>query len=461
VTGSTYSISFVGTSLRLYAAVASHHGFGAVSIDGGPESDVDFYSATRLEQALVYATPTLSNTTHTVKIRVTGRKNPASTDFVVTADRADIVGTFVAPTPTPTPVATPTPTVAPTPVPTATPTPAPTASPAPLPLGAPSPIHVSGNKLVNAAGQTVTLHGVNRPGTDYACIQGWGFIDGPSDAASVAAIKSWKGVNVVRVLMNEDCWLGINGSPAAYSGGVYQQFIKNWVSLLNQNGLYVILEIQWSAPGGGLATGQQPMLDMDHAPTMWTQVATAFKGNNAVIFEPHNEPYPDNNQNTTAAWTCWRDGGSCSGVGFQAAGAQTMVNTIRATGATNVIGLTGVQYANAMTGWLAYKPNDPLNNLAADWHVYNFNRCMTVSCYDAEIAPVAAAVPVIATEIGCDPYDGPFMTSLMNWLDAHGVSYVAWAWDTWGAANSLLSGYDGTPQSPYGVLVKNHLAALP
>ena len=89
VTGSTYSVTFVGTSLRFYSAVDSHHGIGAVSIDGGPESDVDFYSATRLEQALVYATPTLSNTPHTVTMRVTGRKNPASTDFVVTADRAD------------------------------------------------------------------------------------------------------------------------------------------------------------------------------------------------------------------------------------------------------------------------------------------------------------------------------------------------------------------------------------
>jgi endoglucanase len=223
----------------------------------------------------------------------------------------------------------------------------------------------------------------------------------------------------------------------------------------------VIVEIQWSAPGTQLATGQSPMLDMDHAPAFWTQVATAFKGNDAVIFEPHNEPYPDNNQDTVAAWTCWRDGGSCSGVGYQAAGMQTMVNTIRATGATNVIGLTGVQYGNAMSRWLTYKPNDPLNNLAADWHIYNFNPCMTTSCYDSTIAPVAAVVPLIATEIGCDPYDGPWMTTLMNWLDAHGASYLAWAWDNWGAANSLLVSYDGTPESPYGVLVKNHLAALP
>jgi len=324
----------------------------------------------------------------------------------------------------------------------------------------PSPLHVSGNNLVNALGQRVLLHGVNRVGTDYACVQGWGFIEGPSDLTAVLAIKNWTGVNSVRVLMNEDCWLGINGSPAAYSGAAYQQFIKDWVSLLNSNGLYVIVEIQWSAPGTQLATGSQPMPDMDHSPAFWTQVATAFKGNNSIIFEPFNEPYPDNNQDTLAAWICWRDGGTCPGVGYQAAGMQTLVNTIRATGATNVIGLGGVQYSNTLTRWLTYKPNDPLNNLAADWHVYNFNWCMTVACYDAQVAPVAAVVPLIATEIGCDPYDGAWMTTLMNWLEAHGASYTVWAWSAWGNANSLLASWDGTPSSPYGLLVKNHLATL-
>jgi hypothetical protein len=376
-------------------------------------------------------------------MRVTGRKNAASSGYVVTADRADIVGTFVAPTPAPTPVATPTPTLAPPPV------------------GAPSPIHVSGNMLVNGNGQRVVLHGVNRPGTDYACVQGWGFIDGPSDAASVAAMKTWKGVNAVRVLLNEDCWLAINGSPAAYSGAVYQQWIKNWVSLLNSNGLYVFLDLQWTGAGSTLATTQQPMPNMDHSPAFWTSVANTFKGNGAVIFEPFNEPYPDNQQDSTAAWTCWRDGGSCSGVPFQAAGMQTLVNAIRATGATNVIALGGVSYSNALSHWLQYKPSDPLNNLTAVWHIYNMNTCNTTSCYDSTVAPVAASVPLTATEVGATPYDGNWMTMTMNWLDAHSASYLAWAWDTWGADNSLLVNYDGTPESPYGILVKNHFAALP
>ena len=37
-----------------------------------------------------------------------------------------------------------------------------------------------GNKLFDGKGQQVKLHGVNRSGTEYACIQGWGIFDGPN-----------------------------------------------------------------------------------------------------------------------------------------------------------------------------------------------------------------------------------------------------------------------------------------
>ena len=61
------------------------------------------------------------------------------------------------------------------------------------------------------------FHGVNRSGTEYACVQGWGLFDGPNTAQSVAAIARWH-VNIVRVLLNEDCWLGINGIKPQYAG---------------------------------------------------------------------------------------------------------------------------------------------------------------------------------------------------------------------------------------------------
>lgn len=321
-------------------------------------------------------------------------------------------------------------------------------------------LHVMGHQIQNGNGQEVRIHGVNRSGSEYACVQGYGFFDGPADAASIQAIKSWK-VNAIRIPLNEDCWLGINGAPAAYSGAAYRTAIANYVSLVTGAGLAAIVDLHWSAPGTSLASSQQPMADRDHAPTFWAQVAAAFKGNSSVIFELYNEPYPDSNQDTAAAWACWQSGGTCPGVPFVAAGMQELLDAVRGTGATNVVLLGGVQYSNSLTGWLAHKPTDATGNLAAAWHVYNFNICSTTGCYDTNAGPVLSSVPVVATEIGEDDCQGGWTSTLTGWLDAHGGSYVPWTWNTWGTCLSLITAYDGTPKAPYGQTYHDHLSALP
>ena len=104
----------------------------------------------------------------------------------------------------------------------------------------------------------MTLRGVNRSGTEFACVNegGFGFSLGPIDQAAVDAIKSWR-ANVVRLPLNEQCWLGINGINPAYSGANYRTAIAAYVDLLNRSGLYVILDLHWSAPGEELATLDQ------------------------------------------------------------------------------------------------------------------------------------------------------------------------------------------------------------
>src|SRR5947209_7590382 len=116
-------------------------------------------------------------------------------------------------------------------------------------------VRIAGNHFVDGAGRTVRLLGVNRSGTEYECMANNGFFDGPGDAASVAAMASWN-IDAVRVPLNEDCWLGINGAPAAYSGTNYRNAIAGYVSRLHAAGMYAIVDLHWNAQGSLPADGR-------------------------------------------------------------------------------------------------------------------------------------------------------------------------------------------------------------
>ncbi|AEW99855.1 cellulase family glycosylhydrolase [Streptantibioticus cattleyicolor] len=335
--------------------------------------------------------------------------------------------------------------------------------------GAPQ-LHVSGNQLADSSGKTITLHGVNRSGAEFSCVQGTGIFDGPTDQTSVTAMTSWH-ISAVRVPLNEDCWLGLPDVNSAYAGGNYINAVKSYVSLLERNGLDVILDLHWTdgvytGPSSGCssttATCQKPMPDAAEAVPFWTSVANAFKGDDAVLFDLFNEPYPERATGSEASgWNCWLDGGTCPGIGYQVAGMQTLVDAVRGTGADNVVMLGGLAYANDLTSWLDHEPTDPDHNLVASWHSYNFNSCADDTCWADQIAPVAARVPLVTGELGENDCGTGYLGSLLPWLDTHGVSYLAWTWNTWDCSSgpALISDYDGTATA-YGAGYKAHLAAL-
>jgi endoglucanase len=101
----------------------------------------------------------------------------------------------------------------------------------------------------------------------------------------------------------------------------------------------------------------------------------------------------------------------------------------------------------------------------AEAHIYGKNVCSTTACFDSQLAPVAASVPMIFGETG-ESYDdsscgGTNVTTFMNWADAHGVGYEPWTWNTWGTCGSLISSWSGTPANTYGTAVRTHLLGLP
>ena len=318
-------------------------------------------------------------------------------------------------------------------------------------------IRIVGNHFVDGGGRPVRMLGVNRSGTEYECMDGRGPFDGPSDAASIAVMASWH-INTVRVPLNEDCWLGINGAPAAFSGAAYRDAIVAYVRRLHDAGLYAIVDLHWSAQGTLPADGKtgqgRKMADRDHAPAFWRSVGTTFRSDPAVVFDLFNEPHD-------ISWDCWQKGCTTqdpTGT-WQVAGYQSLLDAVRASGASNPVLVAGNRWAGDLRGW-PHGVQDPMHQLAASWHVYSPGPRLD-SLRDLVVRPVAAAYPVVAAEFGEKDCAPSWAHDFMDWADHAGISYVAWTWDSWSDCGNpvLITAYDGTPTA-YGSAVRDHLAAL-
>lgn len=324
-----------------------------------------------------------------------------------------------------------------------------------LGTGAAVGVRVVGNRLVDTAGQPVRLAGVSRSGTEYACVQRWGIFDGASDARSVAVMASW-GINAVRIPLNEDCWLGINGVPAKFSGAAYRTAITSYVRLLDSAGMVAVLDLHWSAPGREPATGQQQMPDASHSVAFWRSVAATVRTDRNVVFDLFNEPYG-------VSWSCWRSGcripASGGHASWRAVGMQQLLGAVRGAGATQPVMLAGLAWAGDLSKWSAYVPHDPAHQLIASFHAYNFSGCNSAACWNRTVAPVAQHVPVVTGELGQNTCNAAFPERYMDWADAHGVSYLAWSWDTWGCPDGLIASYSGRP-TKWGAAYRARLRQL-
>jgi hypothetical protein len=140
---------------------------------------------------------------------------------------------------------------------------------------------------------------------------------------------------------------------------------------------------------------------------------------------------------------------------------QTLLNTVRATGATQPVLAEGLNWANDLSQWLNYEPSDPTHQLVASAHLYSFNQCNTPSCWNSTYSPVASKVPLVTGEIGESDCASGFVQSYMEWADLVGVSYLAWSWNTADCSSgpALISSYSGAP-TPFGAGYHDHLGAL-
>jgi hypothetical protein len=142
---------------------------------------------------------------------------------------------------------------------------------------------------------------------------------------------------------------------------------------------------------------------------------------------------------------------------------QSLVNTVRATGATQPILLGGLQWANDLSQWLQQKPNDPANSLLASFHLYDNAGCVAFACWNDTLLPVAHRVPVLTTELGERDCAHTFIDPYMAWADPNRIGYLGFTWEAWanGCAGgpTLITAYDGTPTN-FGIGLRDHLTAI-
>ncbi|HVY22949.1 MAG TPA: cellulase family glycosylhydrolase [Steroidobacteraceae bacterium] len=374
-------------------------------------------------------------------------------------------------------------------------------------------IRIDGNKFRNERGEIVQLRGVNLMGMEYIAIAG---VSPANPLPTVVdstwgALHQWR-VNVIRIPLNEISYLGLKcvwpftGPVFRKAGNIhdadpghnYKKRLKEIVDRATAENLYVILDLHATAPddysnaANGISTQcafeLNPLPDQDHAPEFWKELASTYKDYPNVMFELFNNPYIDEwpyfKGNKRSAWQALRDGTvvnlylplwpSLKKHTWRSAGMQQLLDTVRSTGATNVILQGSISHSSDLELWLTYKAIDPLNQTAAAWHAfpgkefkwgercYNFpGPWCDERAYSYASAILAAGYPVIVTEFGDKNSPGttgaPFVSSLLPHLDALGISYLGWTFSATALLeNQLIKDNFGTPTDGYGEYVKKH-----
>ncbi len=337
-------------------------------------------------------------------------------------------------------------------------------------LGAPPALHVVGTRLVDNQGRVVRLQGVNVPSLEWTS-------GGDHVVQSVgAALDTWN-ANVIRLPLCQDRWFGKavdnqfarTNAPVSDGGLAYRLLVDRIVNRIASRDKYVVLDLHWSDGGQwGQHIGQHVMPD-DNSTLFWRSLAARYANNSAVLFDLYNEPH-----DTT--WDFWQNGGEItehnsdpnrgSSLQYHSPGMQGLLDTVRATGARNVVVAGGLDWAYDLTGIVnghALVDPDGRGVMYAT-HIYPQKKD-----WDLHVTPAAAKYAVFVGEVGCEPWepgrpvwekvDPPvWAPQVLAYINQHQFSWTAWSFHP-GAQPCLITGWDYQPTPYWGVYVKAALAA--
>jgi len=333
---------------------------------------------------------------------------------------------------------------------------------------APPALKVIGSQLLTDDGHAVRLRGVNCAGLEWSSDG-----DGRIQKSIAVAVVDWR-ANLIRLPLSQDRWFG-KASEQADAGASYRKLVRHIVDFCANHGAYVLLDLHWSDAGEwGKNIGQHNLPDRNSI-VFWKDFAPRFAADSNVLFDLYNEP-------SRITWDQWYRGGPMIETDehrsttwrYEAVGLQTLAETIRASGAKNVIVASGLNWAYEVEGIPGqHEIADPTGRgviyaMHPYPHKFEHTGLETVAQWTARAEAFAKRLPLIVTEFGSDEAMWPFPKAwnysdekwnreMLRVLEAHRWNWTAWDFHP-AASPCLLSDWNYTPTPQFGVWVKATLA---
>jgi endoglucanase len=300
-------------------------------------------------------------------------------------------------------------------------------------------IHVSGNRLINARGDTLLLRGLSIADPDKIDQQGhWnkGFFE---------KVKQL-GTMVVRIPVHPVAWRE-RGTI------VYLHLLDQAADWCAELGMYIIID--WHSIGNlKMELFQDPMYNTSQKESFefWRTIARHFVGNNTVAFyELFNEPTTFRGQLGNISWSEWKKMN------------EEMIMLIRAYDPEKIPLVAGMDWAYDLTPIR----EEPIaaEGIAYVSHPYPWKRQEPwPPKWEEDFGFAASKYPIIATEIGFGLRKGDsigpnhYAYQIIHYLEARKISWIAWVYDPeWGPA--MLKSWDNFDLTQMGEFFKKAMLA--
>jgi endoglucanase len=317
--------------------------------------------------------------------------------------------------------------------------------------------HTLGNRIIGPDGQVFIPRGVNKGSLEGSStgwdLRWWEFV----------SMRGW-GANMVRIPLSAAFWLP---TSCAYDPE-YAARVDEVVSWAESQEMLVLLDNHTTGRGATCGapgwSGNYEMADASSKEFV-RQLAVRYQGHPYVAFDLYNEPRDISD-------AVWRDGGNVNG--WQAVGMQSLLDTVRSTGARNLVFVSGNNWANDLRMVAQHRLRGDADVVYAA-HSYsiecNGRPVPVVEVYtcdgktypphlDAWVGPVSVDVPVMITEFGTMRDSGADLAAVIDWAEARGIGWSAYNWDvgpTW--TYRLLADFDTHTPNAAGRPVRDALWA--